>query len=351
MQDEKKNTAEGVTAQTETRGQRESGAQSGAGAKPRPPHTLKRLVDLPECRPKSSQEDRLAPELVEAIMQDPNYLMAEEDTDFLDRAEMRGTRLMLDYQKTETLLRAHGIAHSIIVFGGTRIAEPEEARTRLQALEAQCARCPDDGDLERQRRIAERLVEKSRYYEVAREFGRIVGASEGPRGNRLVVMTGGGPGMMEAANRGAAEAGARTVGLNISLPHEQYPNPYVTPGLCFRFHYFSLRKLHFLLRARALVVFPGGYGTLDELFETLTLIQTRKIAPVPVVLVGRAYWQRVFDVDFLVEEGVIDPEDRDLFWYAEEAQEIWHDILHWYKLSGREIVAPHEEDLERGGSR
>jgi uncharacterized protein (TIGR00730 family) len=152
--------------------------------------------------------------------------------------------------------------------------------------------------------------------------------------------------MMEAANRGASEAGSRTVGLNINLPREQFPNPYITPDLCFRFRYFALRKLHFLLRARALVVFPGGYGTLDELFETLTLIQTRKIRPVPVILVGRSYWTRVFDVDFLMEEGVIDPEDRDLFWFAEEAQEIWDDILRWYARTGRDLVAPPERRPE-----
>ena len=151
--------------------------------------------------------------------------------------------------------------------------------------------------------------------------------------------------MMEAANRGSQEAGARSVGLNITLPHEQYPNPYLTPDLCFHFHYFALRKLHFLKRARALVVFPGGYGTMDELFETLTLIQTRKILPVPVVLVGESFWRRAFDVDFLVEEGVIDPEDRDLFWYAEEAEEIWDGLQRWYQSAGRELTGAAPEVL------
>ena len=142
---------------------------------------------------------------------------------------------------------------------------------------------------------------------------------------------------MEAANRGAHDAGAKTVGLNIDLPHEQYPNPYITPELCFRFHYFALRKLHFLLRAKALVAFPGGLGTLDELFETLTLIQTRKIDPIPVILVGRDYWERVFDIEFLHDEGVIDAEDRELFWFAEEADEIWNGIVSWYTSSGLEF--------------
>ena len=144
-------------------------------------------------------------------------------------------------------------------------------------------------------------------------------------------MTGGGPGIMEAANRGAYDAGLKTVGLNISLPHEQYPNPYITPELCFHFHYFALRKMHFLLRARALVALPGGFGTFDELFETLTLIQTRKIKPVPVVLIGKKYWKQVLDIDFMVDEGVIDPEDRELFWYAETAQEAWEGIINWHR--------------------
>jgi uncharacterized protein (TIGR00730 family) len=154
-----------------------------------------------------------------------------------------------------------------------------------------------------------------------------------------VVVTGGGPGMMEAANRGAHDAGGKTVGLNITLPHEQFPNPYVTPELCFQFHYFALRKMHFMLRARALVAFPGGFGTFDELFETLTLIQTRKIKPVPVVLVGEAYWRKAFDVDFLMEEGVIDAEDRDLFWFAESAEDIWKGLLLWYRRNGDNLIA------------
>lgn len=151
-------------------------------------------------------------------------------------------------------------------------------------------------------------------------------------------MTGGGPGIMEAANRGAYEAGAECIGLNITLPHEQYPNPYVTPDLCFTVHYFASRKLHFLLRARALVAFPGGYGTFDELFETLALVQTRKIQPIPVGLVGETFWRQAVDIDFLVDEGVIDPEDRDLFWFAETAQEIWDGIVHWYELRVDEPV-------------
>ncbi|KSV88592.1 hypothetical protein D9M68_427640 [compost metagenome] len=145
---------------------------------------------------------------------------------------------------------------------------------------------------------------------------------------------------MEAANRGAFDAGAPSVGLNISLPHEQFPNPYVSPDLCFRVHYFAIRKLHFLLRAKALVVFPGGFGTLDELFETLTLVQTRKIKPIPIVLVGEEFWRRAVDIDFLIEEGVVDPEDRNLFWYAESGRQIWDDILNWHKEAGTPLYPP-----------
>lgn len=311
--------------------------------KPAPAHDTERAVDLPWHTPKPGENDAGAPDLLRAITSHPNYLEADRDVDFLNRADMRGLRLQLDYQKAETLLEDHGIAHSIVVFGGTRIAEPAVARARVATLEAAASGAPDDAKIARDLAIARRLLDKSRYYDIAREFGRIVGTAEGAEGNRVVVVTGGGPGMMEAANRGAQDAGARTVGLNITLPHEQFPNPYVTPGLCLRFRYFALRKLHFLLRARALVVFPGGFGTFDELFETLTLIQTRKIRPVPVILVGRTYWSRAFDPDFLVDEGVIDPEDRQLFWTAETAQEIWDDITRWYDRAGRPLAGPAAE--------
>jgi uncharacterized protein (TIGR00730 family) len=306
--------------------------------KPAPAHPEERTTDLPWKTPKPASDDIDAPALNAEIMRAPNYCQADKDVAFLNRSDNRGLRLQLDYSKAETLLREHGVAHSIVVFGSTRVPEPAAARRKVEELERQFASAPDDTDLAARLRVALRVLEKSRYYEVAREFGRIVGRAEGASGNRLVVVTGGGPGMMEAANRGAYEAGARNVGLNISLPHEQYPNPYLTPSLCFQFRYFAIRKLHFLLRARALVVFPGGFGTMDELFETLTLIQTRKVKPVPVVLVGQEYWRRAFDPDFLVAEGVIDPEDRDLFWYAETAQEIWDDIVRWYERSGKRLI-------------
>jgi uncharacterized protein (TIGR00730 family) len=239
------------------------------------------------------------------------------------------------------LLLEQDVAHTIVVFGSTRIPEPASAGRDVEALSAALAERQQDERLSRRLDIARRVLAKSKYYEMAREFGRLVGArGDEAVGGRIMVMTGGGPGIMEAANRGASDAGAKSIGLNIDLPHEQYPNAYISPELCFRFHYFAMRKLHFLLRARALVAFPGGYGTMDELFEVLTLAQTRKIAPVPVILVGEAYWRRVFDPEFLVAEGTIEPEDRELFWYAESAEDIWRDILRWYELKGEPLLPP-----------
>ncbi|HFD79182.1 MAG TPA: TIGR00730 family Rossman fold protein [Gammaproteobacteria bacterium] len=276
--------------------------------------------------------------MVERILRSPSYIQADQDIDFLNRDDTRGVRLQLDYSKAELLLQQHGIEKTIVVFGSTRIVEPATAEAKVNQLREALAATPEDAEIQRRLFIAERILAKSHYYEVAREFGRLVAESGGgPKDSRLVVMTGGGPGMMEAANRGAHDAGAKTIGLNINLPHEQYPNPYITPELCFRFHYFALRKMHFMLRARALVAFPGGFGTFDELFETLTLVQTRKIHPVPVVLVGEHYWRKAFDIDYLVEEGVIDLEDRELFWYAETAEDIWEGIQCWYENNGESL--------------
>ncbi len=299
---------------------------------PTPPHPSQRREPLPWQQPKSVEEDPDAQQRLRAILQDPSYREADEDVEFLQSDQARGLRLQLDYLKPQLLLDQHGVRRTIVVFGGTRIQEPAAARRKVAELRAAQVADPTKSELTRRLVIAERLLAKSEYYNVAREFGRLV-AQHGkePTTRRLTIVTGGGPGIMEAANRGAYDVGANTVGLNIHLPHEQYPNPYVTPGLCFNFHYFALRKLHFLLRAKALVAFPGGYGTLDELFETLALVQTRTIKPVPVVLVGERYWRQVFNADFLVEEGVIDPEDRELFWFAETAQDIWDGILQWYE--------------------
>ncbi len=309
---------------------------------PAPAHPDVRREPLPWRQPKPREDDPHALERVESLLASPGYRRADADLDFLGQDVMRGVRLQLDYTKAEALLEAHGIEHTIVVFGGTRIAEPVAARRRVEALRAAAA--AGDTELTRQLRIAERILEKSHYYEIARAFGTLVGAAgDGPGDCRIVVMTGGGPGVMEAANRGAFDVGAKSAGLNIDLPHEQYPNPYIAPDLCFRFHYFALRKMHFLLRAKALVVFPGGYGTCDELFETLALIQTRKIAPLPVVLVGESFWRRAFDVDFMVDEGVIDAEDAELFWYAETAEEIWLGILDWHRACGRPLLPDQQE--------
>ena len=298
-----------------------------------------RRTELPWQHPKPAQEDPDAPARVQTLIDSTVYREAENDPDFLTLPEARAPRLALDYLKAEILLNRHNIHRTIVVFGSTRIPEPQSAKRQAGALAEAAARDPGNADLARDLAIAERRLANSRFYSVARDLGRLVGAVD-TTGNddRLVVMTGGGPGIMEAANRGAFEKGAETVGLNITLPHEQYPNPYITPELCFRFHYFALRKLHFLMRARALVAFPGGYGTLDELFETLTLVQTRKIAPLPVVLVGEDYWRRLVDFDFLVAEGTIDPEDTELFVFAETAESIWRHILDWHAGRGAPLL-------------
>ena len=250
----------------------------------------------------------------------------------------RAARLQTDYLTAEQALDQLGIRHTIVVFGSTRIREPAQAAAAVAAARAACAAEPGSEARRLELARAERLAHWSRYYDVAREFGAMVArAAADPRRCRTIIMTGGGPGIMEAANRGAYEGGARTAGLNIELPHEQLPNPYLTPELRLKFHYFAIRKLHFMLRARALVALPGGFGTLDELFETLTLIQTRRMQHVPVVLVGEAYWRRVFDVSFLAAEGMIDAEDQELIQFAETAADVWRIIADWYAETGEEL--------------
>ena len=311
---------------------------------PTPPHPSQRREPLPWQCPKAVEEDPDAHKRIQAIIASSSYREADEDVEFLRGDEARGLRLQLDYLKPQLLLDRHDIRQTIVVFGGTRIHEPAAARRKVDELRAASSAAPTNSELARHLGIAERLLAKSGYYDVAREFGRLVAESDmGNSRPKLVIVTGGGPGIMEAANRGAHDVGANTIGLNIHLPSEQYPNPYITPNLCFRFHYFAMRKLHFLLRAKALVAFPGGYGTLDELFETLALVQTRTIKPVPVVLVGEQYWRQAVDVDFLVDEGVIDAEDRELFWFAETAQDIWDGILRWYEGAGEPLVPSAKE--------
>jgi hypothetical protein len=273
-------------------------------------------------------------------MEHPCFRRADQDLDLLKRDELRPIRLQLEFLKPELVLAEHRICGTIVVLGATRIVEPAAARGKVERARKALEQHPQIPELEHRLAVAERILAKSHYYDVARELGRIVGnAGHGPGDCRLAIVTGGGPGLMEAANRGAYDIGAKSVGLNISLPQEQCPNPYITPELCFQFRYFGLRKMHFHLRAKAMVAFPGGYGTLDELFETLCLIQTRKIKPVPVILVGEPYWRRVFDVEFLAAEGTIDPEDAELFNYAETAGEIWKIISDWYQQNGDSLFA------------
>jgi len=297
--------------------------------------TQPRTQPLPERFPKPPTEDPSAPEKTAAILASPSYAAADRDLNFLSWDSVRGVRLQIDYEKAELLLDQHRIEHTIVVFGGTRIPEPASAAAHVAAAEAAAAQAGESPELARRLAVARRRLAKSRFYDEARTLGRLVGeASLLPSGGRMVVVTGGGPGIMEAANRGAADAGAKTVGLNITLPHEQFPNPYVTPELCFSFHYFAIRKLHFLKRARALIAFPGGFGTLDEIFDALTLIQTRKMPAVPVVLVGREFWEQTFNAEFLAAEGTIDPEDLELFGFAETGTEAWQMVCDWHVAAG-----------------
>ncbi len=260
----------------------------------------------------------------DALLRSPSYIPADRDVQFLQRDELRPLRLQLELLKPELIQREEGIRSTIVVFGSARLVEPAQAKENLARAEADLATRPNDPDRRQAVEVARRRLVLARYYDEAREFGRLVSSTCQVNGLcDFVVVTGGGPGIMEAANRGAADAGGKSVGLNITLPHEQRPNPYITPSLCFQFRYFALRKMHFLLRAKALVAFPGGFGTLDELFETLTLLQTGKVTGVAVVLVGRAFWERLINWSMLVEEGLVSPEDLTLFHYAETAREAW----------------------------
>ncbi len=266
------------------------------------------------------------------IAASPSYRKAFLDPVFLVRDELRPIRLQLELLKPELTLAEARVRSTVVVFGGTRIRDRREALARLRSLEKALDRRPDDAILARAVAIARRGVASSRYYEEARRFGRIVSsACQIGEICDFVIITGGGPGIMEAANRGAADAGAKSIGLNITLPHEQHPNPWITPELCFQFHYFAIRKMHFLLRARALVIFPGGFGTLDELFETLTLIQTRKMAPLPIILIGKEFWSALIDFRRLVDEGLIAEEDLGLFEYAETAEDAWSAIRRFFR--------------------
>jgi uncharacterized protein (TIGR00730 family) len=252
----------------------------------------------------------------------PAYRLAFQDTDFLLREDLRPVRFQLELLKPELTLEEAGIASTFVFYGSARIPSPEAAPTLVAAAKTST-----------QRAIATRLAEKAPYYDEARELAALASlAPPDEHGRRqFTVCSGGGPSIMEAANRGAAEVGAPTIGLNIVLPHEQAPNQYVTPALSLNFHYFALRKMHFLIRARAVAVFPGGFGTFDELFELLTLIQTGKMAPLPILLFGEPFWRRVIDFDALVDEGVISPNDLRLFRFVETAEEAWARVEAHYR--------------------
>ena len=255
------------------------------------------------------------------------YRLAFSDPEFLLRRETRGIRMQLEMLKPDIDQSEQGIENTVVVFGSARFPSPEEAQKCL--TDAQ-----ETGNQEAIQ-IAQRKVRNARYYGLARDFARLVAqySHSCPAEDKLFIATGGGPGIMEAANRGAHDVGAPSVGLNIALPHEQGANPYVSLELSFKFHYFALRKMHFLMRAKALVAFPGGFGTLDELFEVMTLVQTRKAKPVPIVLFGVDYWKRLINMDLLIEEGTISPEDLDLFHYTDSPQEAWNKIKEFYQLA------------------
>lgn len=275
---------------------------------------------------KAEQEAKFAEEAPHSTpqTQDPAYTLAFQDNDFLLREELRPVRFQLELLKTEMLLNEADIASTMVMYGSARIPEPAKADEKIAAAKT-----------DREKIIAERLKEKAQYYDEARKLAKIsseCGLTDNDGKRHFVVCSGGGPSIMEAANRGADDAGKESIGLNIVLPHEQAPNEYVTPHLSFQFHYFALRKMHFLMRARAVAVFPGGFGTFDEFFELLTLIQTGKMEPLPILLFGKNFWDRVINFDELALEGTISPEDLQLFQRVETADEAWQIVQRFYDL-------------------
>jgi uncharacterized protein (TIGR00730 family) len=265
------------------------------------------------------------------IEQSPTYKLASEDIDFLNRDSLRPVRMQLELLKPEMALLEQNVRSTIVVFGGTQIVERPIAEERLRVAKDALSQAPDNPILQRTVVRAERVLAKSHYYDAAREFGRLVSSNCQLGGEcNYVIVTGGGPGVMEAANRGAFDVGCKSAGFNITLPAEQFPNPYITPELCFQFRYFALRKMHFLLRAKGLVVFPGGFGTLDELTDALTLIQTRRMAAIPIIMFGREYWDHVIDFEYLANEGVIDDAHLRIIQYADTPQEAWDLIANFH---------------------
>jgi hypothetical protein len=294
----------------------------------------------PKCFPSAGDSIKDAALcVVSSQTKSKSYRLAFDDPEFLLRDEMRAVRLQLEIMKPEIIQQELGINSTVVMFGGARIPDPETAAKRLQEEEMLANREPLSDMADMRVACAKSVLAKSHYYEEARELARrVTEHCLKDDSCDLVITTGGGPGIMEAANRGAYEAGGKSIGLNIVLPHEQAPNEYITPELCFQFHYFAMRKMHFLMRAMALVAFPGGYGTMDELFETLTLIQTKKIKPLPVILFGKEFWNTAVNFDFLVTEGVIAPEDKNLFYSVEKADEAWKIIREFYYNNKTEAV-------------
>jgi len=277
---------------------------------------------------RATEESRFAEEAPDRTPQTehPAYKLAFRDTDFLLREELRPVRFQLELLKPEMLLDEARVGSTLVMYGSARIPAPEEVEARLKAAE---------GKSEFEQTVAQRLADKAKYYAEAYKLARLVSEKaiieDGKR--QFVVTTGGGPSIMEAGNRGASDAGSESIGLNIILPHEQAPNSWVTPYLSLNFHYFALRKMHFLLRARAVAVFPGGFGTFDELFELLTLVQTGKMKPIPILLFGKDFWTRVVDFEAIAEEGTISPRDLDLMTWCESAEDAWDHIADFYELA------------------
>jgi uncharacterized protein (TIGR00730 family) len=279
--------------------------------------------------PRRADEARL----IEGLLAAPGYRRADADLEFLNRPELRPVRMQLELLKAELALVEHQVRSTIVLFGGARIVDRAAAEARLTRAELAVKERPDDPLAARELQVARALLEKARYYDEARAFARLVsGQCQISGACDYVIVTGGGPGIMEAGNRGAHDVGAMSIGLNITLPHEQLPNPYISPELCFQFRYFALRKMHFMLRAAAVILFPGGFGTIDEMFEALTLRQTGKLQPVPIVLYGSDYWRNTINFRFLADEGAISDADLALIHYADTPAEAWEVIRKFHKL-------------------
>ena len=272
----------------------------------------------------SDQEEQ---QRLKEIMEHPSYKLAYLDQDFVRREELRPRRLEMELLKPEIMLEDAGIKSTVVAFGGTQVAPREEGERMMAEAKAAIEKDPDSHEAKRKMIRAERVLYKSRYYEECREFARLVtNYNKQFRDGEFIIKTGGGPGIMEAANRGAFEAGGKSLALNITLPFEQTPNSYITPGLCFQFNYFAIRKMHFLLRAKALVCFPGGFGTLDELFTSLTLRQTGRMQEIPIILYSKEYWENILNMQYLADEGVINDSHLELFQYTETPEETWRVI-------------------------